>query len=65
MTFSEDDVERPVSHEGGTQPDSNPKVMVALEEVGVLDAATTERMTQAARFRNVLAHTFSPIVQQI
>jgi uncharacterized protein YutE (UPF0331/DUF86 family) len=51
-----------VGHERGSQPESNPAVMVALGEVGVLDDATTEKMTQAARFRNVLAHTYGDAV---
>jgi uncharacterized protein YutE (UPF0331/DUF86 family) len=47
-----------VGHEQGTIPDSNPAVMVKLGAVSVLDDETTEKMTQAARFRNVLAHTY-------
>jgi uncharacterized protein YutE (UPF0331/DUF86 family) len=49
-------------HERGAQPDSNPAVMVALGDVGVLDDATTKKMTQAARFRNVLAHTYGDAI---
>jgi uncharacterized protein YutE (UPF0331/DUF86 family) len=51
-----------VGHERETQPDSNPAVMVALGDVGVLDDATTEQMTQTARFRNVLAHTYGDAI---
>ncbi|WP_197538036.1 type VII toxin-antitoxin system HepT family RNase toxin [Natronomonas moolapensis] len=52
-----------VGHERGVQPDSNPAVMVALGRVDVLDDATTERMTQVARFRNVLAHTYGNAIK--
>jgi uncharacterized protein YutE (UPF0331/DUF86 family) len=46
-----------VANERGTPPESNPAAMVALDDVGVLDRASTAEMVQAARFRNVLAHT--------
>jgi len=49
-------------HERGPQPDSNPAVMITLGDVGVLDDATTEKMTQAARFRNVLVHTYGDAI---
>jgi uncharacterized protein YutE (UPF0331/DUF86 family) len=52
-----------VDHERGVHPDSNPGVMVALGDVNVLDDATTEKMTQAARFRNVLAHTYGNAIK--
>ena len=32
--------------------------MVALDDVGMLDRASKAKMVQAARFRNVLAHTY-------
>ena len=51
-----------LAHEREGQPDSNPAVMVALGKVGVLDDTTTEKLTQAARFRNVLAHTYGDAV---
>jgi uncharacterized protein YutE (UPF0331/DUF86 family) len=57
------DIARTLVHdERGTQPDSNPAVMVALGDVGVLDDATREKLTQAARFRNVLAHTYGDAI---
>jgi uncharacterized protein YutE (UPF0331/DUF86 family) len=51
-----------VGHEQKTQPDSNPAVMVALGDLSVLDDETTEKMTQAARFRNILAHTYGDAI---
>lgn len=45
-------------HERGTRPESNPGAMVALETAGVLDGPTAAKMAEAARFRNVLAHTY-------
>lgn len=47
-----------VTHERGTPPESNPAAMVELEATGILDRTTTAEMVQAARFRNVLAHTY-------
>jgi len=47
-----------VVHERGSPPESNPAAMLALDETGVLDRTTTAKMVQAARFRNVLAHTY-------
>ena len=46
-----------VIHERGSPPESNPATMLALDETGVFDRTTTAEMVQAARFRNVLAHT--------
>jgi len=51
-----------VVHERGEHPESNPAAMVAQGEVGVLADATTRRMAEAARFRNVLAHTYGNAV---
>lgn len=51
-----------VVHERGTRPESNPATMVALADVGVLDDDTAESMARAARFRNVLAHTYGDII---
>jgi uncharacterized protein YutE (UPF0331/DUF86 family) len=45
-------------HEHGTRPESNPGAMVALEAAGVLDGPTAAKMAEAARFRNVPAHTY-------
>lgn len=52
-----------VKHERGTPPASNPQSMRALEELGILSASTAEEMAQAARFRNVLAHTYGNIIE--
>jgi len=39
-------------------PDTNAEKFVRLGQLGILSADTTEAMQQAARFRNVLAHTY-------
>lgn len=49
-------------NERGTRPESNPGAMVALETAGVLDGPTAARMAEAARFRNILAHTYGDAV---
>ncbi len=51
-------------HERGTQPESNPAAMQELVEIGVLDGETGTSMAQAARFRNVLAHTYGDIIDE-
>jgi uncharacterized protein YutE (UPF0331/DUF86 family) len=51
-----------VAHERGSPPESNPATMIALAEAGVLDRATTAELVQAARFRNVLAHTYGDAI---
>ncbi|UPV98971.1 DUF86 domain-containing protein [Halorussus gelatinilyticus] len=43
-------------------PESNPKSMAILGDLGVLSEGTTEQMTQATRFRNVLSHTYGHII---
>jgi len=50
-----------VKHERGEPPSSNPKSMRLLADTGVLSGETTEQMAQAARFRNVLSHTYGQI----
>lgn len=47
-----------VTYERGAGPTSNPATMRALGELGVLSEKTTDEMVRAARFRNVLAHTY-------
>lgn len=44
--------------ERGSIPESNPGTMLALENEAVLSTETAAAMAQAARFRNVLAHTY-------
>lgn len=51
-----------VKQERGEPPASNPKSMRVLAEVGVLSTETAEQMAQAARFRNVLSHTYGQII---
>ena len=50
-----------VTHKTGTHPESNPAAMQSLANVGILGEETAESMAQAARFRNVLAHTYGDI----
>lgn len=57
-----DIAEELVKHGRGSPPASNPKSMRALEELDVLSASTAEKMAQAARFRNVLAHTYGNVI---
>ena len=52
-----------VKHERGSPPASNPESMRALETLGILSASTAEEMAQAARFRNILAHTYGSIIE--
>lgn len=52
-----------VADERGTPPDSNPAAMVGLDEAGVLDRASRAELVQAARFRNVLAHTYGDAIE--
>lgn len=51
-----------VKEERGEPPSSNPESMRLLAEVGVLTTQTAEQMAQAARFRNVLSHTYGQII---
>jgi len=51
-----------VAHERGTAPESNPAAMVALDEASVLDRTSRAEIVQAARFRNVLAHTYGDAI---
>jgi uncharacterized protein YutE (UPF0331/DUF86 family) len=51
-----------VVHERGAHPESNPAAMMALADLDVLATDTAEEMAQAARFRNVLAHTYGDVI---
>ena len=42
----------------GTVPDTNAEKFAQLREIDILSADTAEAMQEAARFRNVLAHTY-------
>lgn len=53
-----------VRHEQGSPAKSNPATMRALGEIGVLSEETSTAMAQAARFRNVLAHTYGDVINQ-
>ncbi|MFC3959029.1 type VII toxin-antitoxin system HepT family RNase toxin [Halovivax cerinus] len=47
-----------VVNESGRRPESNPAAMIDLGAIEVFDRCETAEMAQAARFRNVLAHTY-------
>ena len=47
-----------ISHERGSPPESNPKTMRSLGEIEVLLTDFATEMEDAARFRNVLTHTY-------
>lgn len=51
-----------VVHQRGTVPDSNPGTMRALAVEDILTEGTADAMAQAARFRNVLAHTYGDVI---
>lgn len=57
-----DIAEELVKHERGHPPTSNPAGMRTLGEEGILSASLAEEMAQAARFRNVLSHTYGSII---
>ena len=42
----------------GSVPEANAETFAKLGQVDILSQATTEAMQEAARFRNVLAHTY-------
>lgn len=42
--------------------ESNPETMRALAEGGILSTETAHEMENAARFRNVLAHTYGDVI---
>lgn len=42
----------------GTVPETNAETFAQLGQRNILSAETTEAMQEAARFRNVLAHTY-------
>ena len=46
-----------ITHERGNPPESNPSTMRTLGEIAVISEDFAIEMEDAARFRNVLAHT--------
>ncbi|NUE01252.1 DUF86 domain-containing protein [Halorubraceae archaeon YAN] len=46
----------------GHPPSSNPASMRLLGDMGILSPPLAEEMAQAARFRNVLSHTYGKII---
>jgi uncharacterized protein YutE (UPF0331/DUF86 family) len=51
-----------LTHERGQPAASNPETMRSLGEAGVLTDTTATEMANAARFRNVLAHTYGDAI---
>ena len=51
-------------YERGEPAESNPGTMRALTEEDILQEETADKMANAARFRNVLAHTYGPVIDQ-
>jgi len=51
-----------IVHEKGTSPKRNPASMVEMDAAGLFDQTAPEEMVQAARFRNMLAHTYSEAI---
>lgn len=49
-------------HERGRPAESNPETMNSLAETGILTEETARDMAIAARFRNVLAHSYGDII---
>lgn len=49
-------------HEQGEPGESHPTTMRLLAEANILTHETADSMAAAARFRNVLAHTYGPII---
>lgn len=47
-----------IVHEQGEAPESNPKTMQTLGHLDILSDGLATEMADAARFRNVLAHTY-------
>ncbi|QLH81115.1 type VII toxin-antitoxin system HepT family RNase toxin [Halosimplex pelagicum] len=52
-----------VVHELGHPPESNPETMQALSDIDVLSDELADEMAAAARFRNVLAHTYGDAIE--
>ncbi|ERH05537.1 MAG: hypothetical protein J07HN4v3_01138, partial [Halonotius sp. J07HN4] len=48
--------------EAGSVPDRRKAVITELETVGVIDAELGEKLRAAVGFRDVLAHTYGPVV---
>mgnify|MGYP000271254508 CR=1 FL=1 len=46
----------------GEPPTTNAETMRSLGEVGILSGDLSEEMAQAARFRNVLSHTYGNVI---
>lgn len=57
-----DIAEELVKHEREQPPASSPEAIRTLDEMGVLSDSLADEMAQAARFRNVLSHTYGDII---
>lgn len=51
-----------LTHERGQPAESNAAMMRALDSAGILSTETADAMAAAARFRNVLAHTYGDVI---
>lgn len=52
-----------IVHERGEPAESNPETMSTLAELGILSKEVAREMEDAARFRNVLAHTYGRAIE--
>lgn len=63
LTEASIDIGRVILRQIGYEiPETNPGTMRALANHGVIDAELADAMASAARFRNVLAHTYGPAI---
>lgn len=62
IAASVDAGETVLAAEGESIPDRRKDVITRLERIGVLDDALCQKMHEAIGFRDVLAHTYGPIV---
>jgi uncharacterized protein YutE (UPF0331/DUF86 family) len=51
-----------VRHREGKPPSSNPGTMRRLDDCGIVSPDVASKMIDAARFRNVLAHTYGDAI---
>lgn len=54
-----------LAYERETVSETYPAIMRKLGELGVLPQTTSEEMVEAARFRNVLAHTYGEDIDHV
>lgn len=51
-----------VRQEGRSVPDRRKATIDVLEDLGILDSDVSERLREAVAFRDVLAHTYGPVI---